>query len=113
MSNALSNRWFVLVVTGVALVLSLTTWYSATAIVPELTVLMSLSLSQAAWFTNGVQVGFVVGALSLSLLSVLDIYKSSAMMAISACIAGIANTILIFESGIALSLFLDLYQAWH
>ena len=73
MSSALSNRWSVLVVTGAALVLSLTTWYSATAIVPELTVLMSLSLSQVAWFTNGVQVGFVVGALSLSLLSLLDI----------------------------------------
>ncbi len=105
MSSALSNRWFVLVVTGVALVLSLTTWYSATAIVPELTLLMSLSLSQAAWFTNGVQAGFVVGALSLSLLSLLDIYKSSAIMAISACIAGIANAILILELGIALSLF--------
>lgn len=105
MSSALSNRWFVLVVTGVALVLSLTTWYSATAIVPELTLLMSLSLSQAAWFTNGVQAGFVFGALSLSLLSLLDIYKSSAIMAISACIAGIANAILILELGIALSLF--------
>ena len=105
MLSALSDRWFVLVVTGVALVLSLTTWYSPTAIVPELTLLMSLSLSQAAWFTNGVQAGFVFGALSLSLLSLLDIYKSSAIMAISACIAGIANAILILELGIALSLF--------
>ena len=66
---------------------------------------MSLSLSQAAWFTNGVQAGFVFGALSFSLLSLLDIYKSSAIMAISACIAGIANAILILELGIALSLF--------
>ena len=105
MSSASSNRWFVLVVTGVALVLSLTTWYSATAIVPELTLLMSLSLYQAAWFTNSVQVGFVFGALSLSLLSLLDTYKSSTIMAISACIAGIANAILILEPGIALSLF--------
>jgi len=105
LSSASSNRWSVLVVTGVALVLSLTTWYSATAIVPELTLLMSLSLSQVAWFTNGVQVGFVVGALSLSLLSLLDIYKSSTIMAMSACIAGIANAILILEPGIALSLF--------
>ena len=105
MSSASSNRWSVLVVTGAALVLSLTTWYSATAIVPELTLLMSLSLSQVAWFTNGVRVGFVVGALSLSLLFLLDIYKSSTIMAMSACIAGIANAILILEPGIALSLF--------
>ena len=66
---------------------------------------MSLSLSQVAWFTNGVQAGFVVGALSLSLLSLIDLYKSSTIMAISACIAGIANAILILEPGIALSLF--------
>ena len=105
MSSALSKRWFALVVTGVALVLSLTTWYSATAIIPELAFLMSLSRSQAAWLTNGVQAGFVFGALSLSLLSLLDIYKSSTIMAISACIAGIANAILILEPGIALSLF--------
>ena len=73
MSNVLSNRWFVLVVTGVALVLSLTTWFSATAVIPELTNLMSLSLSQATWFTNSVQAGFVVSALIVSLLSLLDL----------------------------------------
>ena len=104
MSNILSNRWFVLVVTGVALVLSLTTWFSATAIMPELTKLMSLSLSQATWFTNSVQAGFVLSALIVSLLSLLDIYKSSTIMAISACIAGIANALLILEPGIAISL---------
>jgi len=104
LSNVLSNRWFVLVFTGVALVLSLTTWYSATAVIPELTALMSLSLSQATWFTNSVQVGFEISALFISLLSLLDIYKSSTIMAISACVAGIANVLLIFEPGIVLSL---------
>ena len=104
MSYILSNRWFVLVVTGVALVLSLTTWFSATAVIPELTKLMSLSLSQATWFTNSVQAGFVLSALIVSLLSLLDIYKSSTIMAISACIAGIANALLILEPGIAISL---------
>ena len=104
MSNVFSNRWFVLVVTGVALVLSLTTWYSATAVIPELTELMSLSLSQAAWFTNSVQLGFVISAIIVSLLSLLDIYKSSTIMAISACVAGIANAFLILEPGVTLSL---------
>jgi MFS family permease len=41
----------------------------------------------------------------LSLLSLLDIYKSSTIMAISACIAGIVNAVLFLEPGIALSLF--------
>ena len=106
MSNLFSTRWFVLVITSVALVLSLTAWYSATAIMPELTSLMSLSLSQATWFTNSVHVGFVVSALMVSLLSLLDIYKSSTIMAISACVAGIANVLLILEPGVVLSLLL-------
>ena len=104
MSNILANRWFVLVVTGVALVLSLTTWFSATAVIPELTKLISLSLSQATRFTNSVQAGFVLSALIVSLLSLLDIYKSSTIMAISAGVAGIANALLILEPGIAISL---------
>ena len=104
MLNVSSNRWFVLAVTGVALVLSLTTWYSATAVIPELTELMSLSLSQVAWFTNSVQVGFVISALFVSLLSLLDIHKSSTIMAISAWVAGIANGFLILEPGVILSL---------
>ena len=93
-----------LVVTGVALVLSLTTWFSATAVIPELTKLISLSLSQATRFTNSVQAGFVLSALIVSLLSLLDIYKSSTIMAISAGVAGIANALLILEPGIAISL---------
>ena len=104
LSNVLSNRWFVLVITGTALVLSLTTWYSATAIIPELTALMSLSMSQATWFTNSVQIGFVISAVIISLFSLLDVYKSSTIMAVSACVAGIANAILIFEPGVVLSL---------
>ena len=104
MSNVFSNRWFVLVVTGVAPVLSLTTLYSAAAVIPELTKLMSLSLSKAAWFTNGVQVGFVVSAPTVSLLSMSDIYKSSTIMAISACVAGVANIILNLDPEVVLSL---------
>ena len=104
MSNPFSTRWLVLVITSVALVLSLTAWYSATAIMPELTALMSLSVSQATWFTNSVHVGFVVSALMVSLVSLLDIYKSSTIMAISACVAGIANAFLILEPGVTLSL---------
>ena len=65
---------------------------------------MSLSLSQATWFTNSVQAGFVLSALIVSLLSLLDIYKSSTIMAISACVAGIANALLILEPGVVISL---------
>ena len=85
-----------------ALALSLNTWLSAKAVIPELTELMSLSLSQAASFTNSVRIGFVVSAIMVSKLSLLDIYKSSTIMAIPACVAGMANAILILEPGVVL-----------
>ena len=43
------------------MVLSLTTWFSATAITPELTKLWALSSFTVVWLSNGVQIGFVRG----------------------------------------------------
>ena len=47
-----------------ALVLSMTTWFSATAVVPQLRDEWDLGNTAAAWLTIAVQVGFVAGALA-------------------------------------------------
>ena len=65
---------------------------------------MFLSLSQATWFADSVKVGFVISALIIRLLSLLVIYESSTILAVSACVAGIANALLILEPGVVLSL---------
>jgi MFS family permease len=78
-----------------AIVLSLTTWFSATAIVPELTTLWNLSGSTAAWLTNGVQIGFVVGAVAASMGNLPDLIRLNRLMAISAFAAGLANAVLL------------------
>ncbi len=92
-----ANRWFYLGLTCVALVLSLTTWFSATAVIPELTVRWALTSSEAAWLTNGVQAGFVVGALTASALSLADIWRMQYLMAGAALLGAIANAALLFE----------------
>ena len=61
-------RWRVLALVCAGVVLSMTTWFSATAITPELVRIFGLSTAAASWLTNSVQVGFVVGALASSLL---------------------------------------------
>ena len=43
-------------------------WFSASAVVPELTQLWHLDDSGRAWLTMSVQIGFVVGALTLGFL---------------------------------------------
>ena len=48
------NRWAALAVTGAALILAMTTWFSATAVIPELVAVWSLSPSEASWLTSAV-----------------------------------------------------------
>src|SRR5918998_503727 len=51
----------------------MTTWFSASAVVPQLQAEWSLSNTTAAWLTIAVQLGFVCGALVSSLLTLSDV----------------------------------------
>ncbi len=88
-----------LAVTAVAVILTLTTWFSATAVMPELVKVYSLRPAEAAWLTNGVQLGFVVGALVSSLLSIGDVFRTTTLMSIAALAAGLANGLLLLDLG--------------
>lgn len=76
---------------------ALTTWFSATAVIPELTRAWALTASQAAWLTNGVQLGFVAGAIVSSLVNLPDIVRMQRLMAGAAMIAALANASLLLE----------------
>jgi MFS family permease len=91
------ERWFFLAKACLAVVLSLTTWFSATAIIPELTQEWQLNTTQSAWLTNGVQAGFVIGALGSSILGLGDRWRLNLMMAGSALLAASANLLLLLE----------------
>lgn len=93
------GRWRALFLTALGAILSLATWFSATAVIPELTRQWSLSNTEAAWLTNGVQAGFVVGALVSSLLSLADVWRLQRMMAGAALLGAAANSLLLLEPG--------------
>lgn len=67
------GRWQMLVRLAATLVLSMTTWFSASAVIPQLREEWDLSANAAAWLTIAVQLGFVCGALVSSFLNVSDI----------------------------------------
>lgn len=67
------ERWRALALLSVTLVLSMTTWFSASAVIPQLRVEWDLSATAAAWLTIAVQLGFVCGALVSSFLNLSDI----------------------------------------
>lgn len=99
MVNEDKGKWLALLLTGIGVVLSLMTWFSATAVLPELTMQLSLSQSQAAWLTNAVQLGFAFGALTSGLLVLGDIWPLTRFMAGAAILAGLANLLLLIDTG--------------
>jgi MFS family permease len=89
-------RWRMLGLICSGVVLCMTTWFSATAITPELVQLWRLSASQIAWLTNAVQLGFVTGALLSSFVSLPDLIPLRRLMGVSALVAAAANLCLLW-----------------
>jgi MFS family permease len=87
-----------------ALVLSMTTWFSASAVIPQLRDAWSLSTSAGAWLTIAVQLGFVVGALVSSALNLADVFPPRLVIAAGCLGAAVANAVIGLADGPATAL---------
>ncbi len=87
----MTGKWPTLVLLSIATLLGMSVWFSASAVVPQLTQLWQLDDSGRAWLTMSVQIGFVVGALGSSLLNLADRLPARWMMSISAALAALAT----------------------
>jgi len=81
-----------------ALVLSMTTWFSASAVIPQLREEWGLSDTGAAWLTIAVQLGFVAGALVSSILNIADLVAPRIVILVGALGAAAANLLLVAVS---------------
>src|SRR5262245_37745664 len=86
-----SPKWRNLTLLAVAELLAMALWFSASAVVPQLTVEWQLTDGQKAWMTMSVQIGFVVGALLSAVLNLADRVPVRGLFAISAIIGAAAN----------------------
>ena len=93
------GRWAALAVICMGVILSMTPWFSATAILPELKAHWHVSDALAAWLTNAVQLGFVTGALLSSLTGLPDLVRPHRLMAVSALLAAALNLALLIAPG--------------
>jgi MFS family permease len=84
---------------ALALVLSMSTWFSATAVVPQLREEWNLSDNAAAWLTIAVQLGFVASALLSSLLSLADVLPPRLVILGGALGAAAANALVVTADG--------------
>ncbi len=94
-----NERWRMLILLSIALVLAQSIWFSASAIIPQLRSTWELTPSSAAWLTIAVQIGFVCGALVSSLLNLADIVSPRHVIMGGALGAALANFLLLFAGG--------------
>jgi MFS family permease len=98
------SRERALSLTVVALVLLMTTWFSASAVAPQLRHDWGLSNTSTAWLTIAVQLGFVVGALASSALNLPDVLPVQRLILASGVGAAAANLVLVFAHGPGLAI---------
>lgn len=91
-----NGRWRVLAGVCLGVVLSMTTWFSATAITPDLVRIFVLTAGSSSWLTNMVQLGFVVGALVSSVVSLPDLVPLRLLMGVAGVLAALANLSLLW-----------------
>ncbi len=85
---------------AIAIVLSMTTWFSASAVVPQLRAEWDL-LDGAAWLTIAVQLGFVCGALVSSILNLSDVVSPRRVILGGSIGAAGVNGLLLLAGGAA------------
>ncbi len=79
----------------------MSTWFSASAVLPQLRADWNLGDTAAAWLTIAVQLGFVAGALLSALLNLADVVSTRLVLVAGALGAAAANLGLLAASGIA------------
>jgi len=93
------ERWRALALLAITLVLSMSTWFSASAVIPQLRGQWGLSPGTAAWLTIAVQLGFVCGALVSSLLNLSDIVSPKHVILGGAIGGATVNVLLVVAGG--------------
>ncbi|WP_366923064.1 MFS transporter [Metallumcola ferriviriculae] len=90
------SRWTALAWIAISELFALSLWFSASAILPELTKVWNLNSSMQAWVTASVQIGFITGALSSSLFGIADRFNARKIFAVSALTGAVVNGLLVW-----------------
>ena len=93
------GRTRTLLILAVALVLAMSTWFSASAVIPQLRNEWGLTDAAAAWLTIAVQLGFVAGAVLSSLFNLSDVVPVRTVMIASSLGAAVVNLLLLLADG--------------
>ncbi|MBN2432832.1 MAG: MFS transporter [Acidobacteria bacterium] len=84
-----SRRWPVLLILALAELMAMAVWFSASAVVPALTMVWELDGAGQAWLTMSVQAGFVIGAFGFAFLNMADRIPAHRLFAVCALLAAL------------------------
>ena len=99
-----AGRWAALAVLATAMVLSMTTWFSAAAVLPQLRSEWHLSTNGASWLTISVQLGFVLGALASTVANLADRVPPRRLILLGSLGAALSNGLLVTSAGLSSAL---------
>jgi MFS family permease len=85
------GRWGALTIVALATLLSMSTWFSGTAVIAPLKAEWRLASGTASWLTIAVQLGFVVGSMGAAILNLLDVVPPRRVFLIASLGAAVVN----------------------
>ncbi|WP_276969219.1 MFS transporter [Ferrimicrobium acidiphilum] len=98
------GRWPALAMLAFAMLLAMTTWFSASAVLPQVRAQWHLSVTAASFLTIAVQLGFIVGAVVSAVLSLADLLAPRRLILYGAIGAAAFNSLLVASHGPASAL---------
>jgi len=97
--DAPAGRWRALAILATAGLLEMSTWFSASVVLPQLRAAWGITTTAGAWLTICVQIGFVVGALLSAAFNLADIIAPRRLMLYGGLGAAVANLALLVSHG--------------
>ncbi|MEM4071577.1 MAG: MFS transporter, partial [Thermoplasmata archaeon] len=89
-------RWVALVLITISVLMSMSLWFSATAIIPMIKTEWSLSSLETVFITLSLQLGFVVGTLISATFAIPDSVNSRMLFAIASILGAFFNILYLF-----------------
>ncbi|MFF0075553.1 nitrate/nitrite transporter [Streptomyces sp. NPDC005494] len=91
---------------ALATFLSMSVWFSASFVVPQLRQMWHLSSGESSFLTIAVQLGFVAGALTLTATGLADAVPGRRLMCVGALTAAVMNLMLLWAPGFTVAVLL-------
>lgn len=92
-------RWRMLALLSLAELLGMSSWFTASAVAPQLEALWGTGPRETAWLIAAVQLGFVAGTACAALLNLADLLSARGYFAACAALAAVSNASLLLAPG--------------